>query len=72
MIGVNDYRILTEEYVDSVVDLEWLDLSGRGRDLEEMVSKDVMVGFIIDGDGKKTYIFADTPEWIRRDLDRYN
>ncbi len=72
MIGVNDYRILTEEYVDSVVDLEWLDLSGRGRDLEEMVSKDVMVGFIIDGDGKKTHIFADTPEWIRRDLDRYN
>ena len=72
MIGVNDYRILTEEYVDSVVDLEWLDLSGRGRDLEEMVSKDVMVGFIIDGDGKKTHIIADTPEWIRRDLDRYN
>ena len=72
MIGVNDYRILTEEYVDSVADLEWLDLSGRGRYLEEIVGKDVMVGFIIDSDGKKTNIFADTPEWIRRDLDRYN
>ena len=72
MIGVNGYRILTEEYVASVVDLEWLDLSERGRDLEEMVGKDVMVGFIIDSDGKKTNIFADTPEWIRRDLDRYN
>ena len=71
LVGCGKVGVFTRDDFKIIEGRNWRNLSGDEK-LEDLFGEDVMIGCFINDKGEESYIFGRTPEFVRRDLDRYN